>query len=496
MWDAVSIIVGIIIGATIYKMPPLIFGNLARPEYGIAVWVVGGAFSLLGALCYAELATTYPTAGGDYTYLTRAYGSAAGFWFAWSELSVIRTGGSIAAMAYVFGSATKSIPFFDVKTILGIHVEHRMNMIYAGGSIFLLALVNLAGLKPGKLVQNILTLAKVLGIAGIIVAGAVWYFQGKTPAATKPIETLSDPLSGFGLAMVFVFYAYGGWNEAAYVAAEVRDRSRNITRALILGVSAVTVIYVAINLAYLGGLGVEGVRSFEGGLVPARVLKLHLGDAGAITMTVLIMISALGAINGLLFTGIRLYGAFGSDEKLFAGLARQSKVGVAPGAIFAQVFFSIALIALVEYSDHWKRGLEWSATKAGVTLPSFLMPPAPLPPDQTPRSKDFDDLVNCTAPVFWLFFSLTGYAVLVLRARDPQRERPFRVPLYPITPLLFLGSSLFMLYRSVIYAISQSPAEALIVALFMALGIPLYALSGPSDAGNNLFARFQGGSRN
>jgi amino acid transporter len=152
LWDVVSIIVGIIVGATIYEMPPLIFGNLARPEYAIGAWVLGGVMSLIGALCYAELATTYPTAGGDYTYLTRAYGPATGFLFAWSELSVIRTGGSIAAMAYVFAGAVKTLPNADFGRHCG--------MVYATVAIVGLALINLAGLKPGKWTQNLLSLIK------------------------------------------------------------------------------------------------------------------------------------------------------------------------------------------------------------------------------------------------------------------------------------------------------------------------------------------------
>ena len=467
MWDAVSIIVGIIIGATIYKMPPLIFGGFARPEYAIGAWVLGGALSLVGALCYAELATTYPTSGGDYSYLSRAFGRPVGFLFAWSEMSVIRTGGSIAAMAYVFAGAVKSLPGLDI----GLHA----GMAYASLAIIALALVNLAGLKPGRLTQNGLTLAKVVGVGAIIVAGAVWFAQGNTPVTEVLLpEPPANAWGGFGLAMVFIFYAYGGWNEAAYVAAEVRDRRRNMLRALVVGVSLVTLIYVLVNLAYLGGLGFAGARSFGKELVPARVMRLHFGDAGAVAMTVLIGISALGAINGLLFTGIRLYSTFGADSRLFAFLARRGRWPVPPGALIVQVLFSVALIGLIESGDFWKRGV---AAVAGAV--SLDLPKAFLPPEGPAKPKDFEDLVTCTAPVFWLFFLLTGVSLLVLRGRDPNRERPFRVPLYPVTPLVFIGSCMFMLYRSTDYALSQKPAEALIVAAFMLLGVPLYALSGP-----------------
>jgi amino acid transporter len=322
-------------------------------------------------------------------------------------------------------------------------------------------------------------LDQVLGIGGIIVAGALWYYQGKTPSPSAPPEPIKDPWGGFALAMVFVFYAYGGWNEAAYVAAEVRNRKKNILRALIIGVGLVSLIYVAVNLAYLGGLGSEGVRTFKGGLVPTRVLRQQLGDAGGIAMTVLVMLSSLGALNGLLFTGIRLYGTFGKNESLFAVLARRGSWKVPPGALVAQVFFSLALIGLVEFSDAWKPAVNWLAGQLDWTLPKGFQPGS-----EAGESKGFKDLVTCTAPVFWLFFTLTGFGVLALRRRDPHSERPFRVPLYPILPILFCLSSLFMLYRSTRYAFQEGPAEATIVALFMLLGVPLYALSGP-PAGNS-----------
>src|SRR5262249_34620878 len=175
-----------------------------------------------------------------------------------------------------------------------------------------------------------------------------------------------------------------------------------------------------------------------------------------------------GAINGLLFTGIRLYGTFGRRESLFQFLARRGGWKVAPGALAAQVFFSLALIGLVEYSEAWKPGVKWLCDQLGWAVPNAFQPA-----DGPVKPKGFDGLVACTAPVFWLYFTMTGFGLLVLRRRDPQVERPFRVPFYPVLPLVFVLSSLFMLYRSTKYAFDQGPAEAAIVALFMLLGVPL-----------------------
>jgi amino acid transporter len=273
---------------------------------------------------------------------------------------------------------------------------------------------------------------------------------------------------------VFLFYAYGGWNEAAYVAGELRNRRRNMILALMVGVGAVTLIYLAANGAYLAALGLGRVRASEA--IAADVMTLPLGSRGAIAISILIMISTLGAINGLLFTGIRLYSNFGQHERLFAWLSKRVIGSVPLGALLVQTFFSLALILLFETTDQWK---PWLTPKLSSLLAVFDMG---LPENFEHKPQGFVDVVNCTAPVFWCFFTLSGYALIVLRSREPERERPFRVPLYPILPIIFCLSSLFMLYKSAAYAITKGPAEIMIVATFLILGIPLYAFSGPTAA--------------
>lgn len=500
LWDAISIIVGIIIGATIFRSPALIFGNIVDQHIvafgkelvvipalwaGLGVWLLVGLLSIAGALCYAELATAYPTAGGDYTFLTRAYGPGPGFLFAWSEMSIIRTGGSIGAMAYIFGDYAerllqsladpndpelpKSIHDFAANSLQSL--GDRTSLTFTVGAVVLITLVNVLGLRPGKLVQNLLTSAKVIGLLAIIVAGGLFFLWKRTPADvvpdTKPVWPFPP---SFALAMVFVFYAYGGWHECAYVAAEMRDRKRNITRALLIGVGLVTVIYLAANAAYLAALGLDRVRASK--VVAADVMALPLGPWGTRLISMLIMISALGAINGLMFTGIRLYSTFGSHERLFQWLSRRGFAPVPLGALLIQTFFTLALIALFEFGDVWKPHVMRACAWLGIGLPEEF----------GRKAGGFDDLVACTAPVFWLFFTFTGYSVIVLRSRESGVDRPFRVPLFPIVPLLFCGSSLFMLYRSTDFALTKGPAELGVVAAFLLLGIPLYALSGPPAA--------------
>jgi amino acid transporter len=174
------------------------------------------------------------------------------------------------------------------------------------------------------------------------------------------------------------------------------------------------------------------------------------------------MVSALGSVHGLLFTGMRLYGTFGRDHPLFAWLAGKDDRPHSHGALFAQAAFSMLLIAVVELAYHWRQIVGEVIRRCGFDLdPSFHM------------HGDIYKLVACTAPVFWLFFLLTGCSLFVLRWKEPRRERPYRVPLYPVLPLVFVVSCAFMLYKSTAYALEQEPAEAIIVVGLMLLGVPL-----------------------
>ena len=457
LWDSICLIVGIIIGASIYQYPPDIFRNAGSGSVGMFAWIIGGIVSLVGALCYAELASTYRTAGGDYTYLTRAYGPKVGFIFAWAELSVIRTGGSIACMAYIF--ANYATQFYD----LGEHSR----VIYAVSGILALTFINAVGFRPGRLVQNTLTVANFVGLGGLVLIGAwVALGSGPAPAPPAPPGDSDDTWTNYAIMMVFVFYAYGGWNEAAFIASEVKDPKRNVPRALLLGTSLVMLIYVAVNLAYLAALGHNGVCNSKA--IAGDMFALPFGETGRRAISALVMISALGSVNGLLFTGMRLYGTFGADHKFFTWLAgRGDRPQVAYGALFAQAAFSLLLIGVVESATYWRLLLARIA-------PYFNMQ---LDREFTQRG-DIYRIVTCTAPVFWVFFLLTGSSLFILRIKDADRERPFRVPWYPVIPLIFCASCAFMLVRSSMYALEQEPAEALIVAGLLLLGIPLCIFSG------------------
>jgi len=403
---------------------------------------------LAGALCYAELATTYPESGGEYVYLKRAYGRGIGFLFVWAQLVAILTG-SIGALAYVF--ADYAIAMANLPPSSGVWC--------ASLCVAALTVVNMTGLTWGKVVQNGLTLAKIFGLAMLVWAGLV-YGSRHVPAATNP--RVAGP--GLGVAMVYVLYAFGGWNDAALVASEVRQPRRNIPRALLLGIGAITALYLLINAAYFKALGFEGVRASSA--PAAAVLQQTAGPAGSTAIGLLVMISALGALNGLILTGSRLIARFAGDYVLLRKMAGWSAQRRAPrGALVAQACVTIALIVSV-------------GTREGRLAIDRLLAGSGM--NSVPWERfggGFDALVAGTAPVFWSFFLLISLSLFVLRRKDRSALRPFVVPMYPWVPFTFSLTCVYMLYVSLTYARELS----LLGIVPLLLGIPMYLLFARTD---------------
>jgi amino acid transporter len=452
LWDAVSIIIGIVIGAGIYETVPFILKNVSGPLMGLSVWVFGGLLSLIGALCYAELATTYPRSGGDYVYLTRAFGPWVGFLFGWAQLVVIRSG-NIGMMAYVFADYAIRVWDFGAGAPRLI-AESHVTFLYALAAVVLLSVLNILGVVFGKSTQNVLTAAKVLGLGGILIAG-FFLTQGAAVPSDLP---LAEPGS-LGLAMVLVLYTYGGWNDAALVAAEQKNPRRNIPLALVLGTVSITLIYLAVNAAYLRGLGFEGVRQSRA--VAADVLQRARGENWARAISLLVMISALGAVNGMIFTGSRVYSTLGADYRLFAWLGRwHPRLGTPLWSLATQALITLIMITAV-------------GTEIGRSAINGLLLRVGFEPFSWEGHGGFDTLFKCTAPVFWLFFLMTGLSLFMLRRRDRRIERPFSVPLYPVVPIVFCGMCAYMLYSATVYA----KKLALLGAIPILIGLPLYFLS-------------------
>jgi len=503
LWDAVSIIVGIVIGTTIYMVPWLIFGNTYDPVWGLLVWVLGGLVALIGAFCYAELATTYPKAGGDYFYLTKAFGPATGFLFGWAQLTVVMPA-SIGAMAYVFadfflktfgpkGNVAWEVPYlkalgaggdlvFEVP-VRGSVVTLDAFFTIAGIVVLALALTNILGVFVGKWVQNLLTLAKIIGLSALIICGLSW---GKADAWEAAPQAQAAPYFGT-LAMILVMYAYGGWNDSAFVAAEVRDPKRNIPRALFVGIAIIVAVYVLVNAAYINGVGWDKIRSFnpqKDDPLPAQVIAgSPLDKWGGLGMSILVMVSALGAVNGLTFTGARVYATLGADHRLFGWMGYWRPGHGAPiMALLLQALLTVFFVAAITTKEghetineglgYVNKGLGGATKFVQKVDETREIPPIVYEKEWKP-GEGFETLVARTAPVFWCFFLLTGLSLFLLREKFKDVPRPYSVPCYPIVPLIFCNSCAWMLYQSVKYVEWQ----ALFAVVIVLLGLPLYWLS-------------------
>ncbi len=413
--DAAALILGIVIGAGIFRAPPVVAASAGSSEATIAAWALGGVVSLAGAMCYAELAATYPSAGGDYHFLSRALGRGVAFLFGWARLTVIPTG-SLALLAFVFG---------DYVADLAGRPDAASGL--AAAMVVGVTFLNLAGLRPARGVQNALTVALVLGLIALIATGFL-----VDAAPPEPAHAGRPP--AFGLAMVFVLLTYGGWNEAGYVSAELRGGRRAIAAALGLSLAAVTVLYVLTNIATLRALGLSGMQ--RSGAVAADLLVRGIGPWGGRAFTALVVAAVLTSANATLFMASRQVFAFGRDFAPFTGLGRwDGRAGAPSNAILLQGAIALALVAF------------GGASRSG-----------------------FEAMVAYTAPVFWLFFLLTGISLFVLRRRDRATPRPFRVPLYPVTPLVFCAACAFLLWSSVAHA---GPGAALGLGV-LATGVPLW----------------------
>ncbi|MDQ4120643.1 MAG: amino acid permease [Acidobacteriota bacterium] len=421
--DAIALIVGIVVGAGIFSFPSLVAANAGSETAFLAAWALGGLVSLVGALCYAELASTFPSAGGDYHFLTRAYGKRLSFLFAWARMSVIQTG-SVALLAFVFGDfASQVFPLGEYSSA-----------IYAALIVILLTAINIAGIGFGTGAQKLFTTLEVLAIAAVIFAGIMSSSDGASNAVST--QTASAGTASFGMTMVFVLLTYGGWNEAAYLSGEMRGSRKQIAWALVAGILIVTALYLLVNVAYLSALGLDGLANSKAAASDA--VRSSFGDWGAIFIGVAAAICALTSANATIFTGARTNYALGRDFSVLKPLGKWNAQTDAPiNAFLVQGVIALLLIGL------------------GILT-----------------RKGIQTMVDYTAPVFWVFFLLTGISLFVLRRKEPNVERPFRVPLYPLTPLVFCLTSLYLLYSSLAY----TGAGALVGVAVLAVGAVLLAL--------------------
>jgi APA family basic amino acid/polyamine antiporter len=418
LFDATMLVMGGIVGAGIFINPYVVARQVHSPVLILMVWVAGGVIAMLGAFIYAELAARMPQVGGQYAYLRDAFHPLAGFLYGWVLLLVIQTGG-MAAVTITF-----SRYFLELT---GWAVSEKTVAVVA---IALLTIVNCLGVKAGSRVQSVLMLLKIGAIAMLVAAGVFLVRQPypvSHPILDRPLS--GDLLTTLGAAMVPVLFAFGGWQSANFIATEIKDPRRNLSRALVLGVAGVIVLYFGVNYVCVRALGAEGLAAST---VPASaVMRLTLGSTGAKLIALGIAVSTLGFLSQSVLTAPRVYFAMASDGLFFRAVARiDAKTHVPVLAIVMQSVLTL-VIAL---------------------------------------TGSYEKILNYVVSIDFIFFGLTGASLFVFRSRDRERHEGYRVPGHPYTTAVFVASC-WLVVGNTIY---KYPANTMLGLGILALGVPVY----------------------
>jgi APA family basic amino acid/polyamine antiporter len=432
--SAVALVVANVIGAGIFTTTGFQAADLGHPGWIFALWIAGGVLALCGALCYAELGAANPGAGAEYAYLRDTYGGAVGFMSAVVSL-IAGFSAPIAAAAKSFVRYLVHVfPSLETEMVLAFGVT--VNDLIALALVWALIALQLRGARAGMRVGDWLTVFKVAGLVAIILAA---FTVGRgTLSNLTTIGPVYDSLSGAGLSaalgtsLIFVMFCYSGWNASAYVASEFENPQRDLPRGLLIGTAVVVVIYLAINAVYFYGADVsELAGKVEVGLVASRQL---FGQFGTSLVTIVLLVSLIASATAMTIAGPRVYYALGSDYSLFQFLSKTtSSTGAPMTALLVQgvVTSAILLLGRVDQIQQY----------SGFTLT--------------------------------LFASLAISCVIVNRVRFPDAPRPFKVVAYPLTPLLFLGASLWMMY----WALQGRPLESMLALATVGFGGLLFLLT-------------------
>ncbi|NKB89951.1 MAG: amino acid permease [Acidobacteria bacterium] len=413
-------VVGAIIGAGIFLNPAIVAERVGTAELTLAAWITGGIVAIAGGFCFAELGARAPHAGGGYAYLRDAFGPLPAFLYGWTLLLVIGSG-AVAAVAEI--GARYSIDLLGASTSLVGPL--------AIGYILLFTAINYLGVRPGAMVQNVFTVAKLAALGVVIVAGIAW---GSAPtgagSASVPAPGLLESIRLVGLALIPVMFATGGWQNANFVGAEIRDAQRTLPRAILLGVAIVVVVYVSVNVAYLRALGVDGLAA---SVAPAAdTMRAAVGETGAQLINVGIVASTLGILNLFILASPRVYQAMADDGLFFKSASRlHPRYRTPSGALIFQAGWAITLSLSGTYGD----------------LLDYVV---------------FGD---------WIFFGLVALTIFVYRARDGAEPTPgFRMPAFRLITSVFVLAAAVI----VVSSIASNPGNAAIGAALIALGVPVF----------------------
>ena len=429
LWSAVAVLIGSTIGSGIFRSPAGITNRLPGPLPLMSVWVAGGLFALCGALTLAELSGAFPETGGMYVFIREGWGRLPAFLFGWSELVLIRAA-SLGAISTTFSEYLLRVLGFDPSVAPYSDYVHYV----AAAAILLTATFNYVGVAWSALVLNLTTLAKYGGLLFIILLAFAVGLPRTGGHFTPAVPAGSFHIAAFGLALVSVLWAFDGWGDLSFVSGEVKDPRRVLPRAIIIGTLAVIAIYILANLAYLAVMPVEEIRHSR--LVAADVAQRLIGAPGVVFVATTVMLSTFGTLNATLLTAPRVFFAMADDGLFFRRMA-----AVHPR--FNTPHISILL-----------------ATALGIV---FVL------------LRTFEQLADTFVTAIVPFYALAVAAVFVVRRRGSSYDPPFRTPLYPIVPVLFILATLFLLGNAIIDPTSRNGTLAVLGIILV--GIPVYYLT-------------------
>lgn len=424
-WTGVAILVGSTVGSGIFRSPAGIADKVPGPLPFLLVWVVGGLFALCGALTLAEAASAYPQTGGVYVFVREAWGRLAAFLFGWSELVMIRAA-SLGAISTTFSEYLIRVTGNDPTVAPFSGYTHYV----AAAAIVVAGTISYIGVRAAGTVQNVTTLAKVGGLMMIVGLGLAIGLPSSGGHYTPAVPPGSFSIGAFGLALVSVLWVYDGWADVSFVAGEVERPQRNLPRILIAGTAGIIAIYLLANLAYLAVIPIEEMRHSK--LVAADVAQRLIGVGGVAFVATVVMISTFGTLNGTMITGPRVLFAMADDGLLFKSLGRVHPRFKTPSTSIMVVTIIGALFVLV---------------------------------------GTFEQLADAFVTAIVPFYALAVASVFVFRKRA-NYDPPFRVPLYPIVPAIFILSTIALLANAVIDPGSR--LQTLGVMGGILIGIPVY----------------------
>jgi L-type amino acid transporter 9 len=446
LFEGVALVLGTVIGSGIFASPGKVLDAAGSVGLSLIVWIVGGLLSLAGALCYAELGTALPLAGGEYAYLSKSLGRPCSFVFTWTQFFVMKTT-TQAIISIIFAN-------YLGRVLFGPSMEEndwRLKVI-AISAIVLITTINCISIRWGSLVQVSCTVLKIAALIGITILGLASLVgftsvdsSGSFVApftSLKPDLVGSNIINGFGLSMISALWAYEGWNHLNYVSEELKNPERDLPRAIVVGLVGVIIIYIFVNVAYLAVLSPQEVIASQA-VATDFAVKVIGRDLGLILIPLAVAISTFGATNGFMLTSSRIFYAAARDGQFPSFLNQiNPTTGVPTRALITQGVWACILLAL--------------------------------------PATGFSTLLSFYGFAAWVFYGLAAISVIILRWKYPDLERPYKVWLYPYVPIIFFAVSCFLILNSII----TTPSQSFYSLISILSGIPVYYLFFRRDSRN------------